>query len=112
MVIQRGEIYWAGTDGDPGSRMPVLVVQAQAFNDSRLPTVLAVPLTSNTKVATMPGNVFLPAPASGLPSDAVANVAVVLTVDKTRLDGPTGRLREAEMSAVDAGLRRVLGLST
>jgi mRNA interferase MazF len=112
MVIQRGGIYWAGGDGGPGSRMPVLVVQAQPYNDSRLPTVLAVPLTSNTKVATMPGSVFLPAPTSGLPSDAVVNVAVVMTVDKAQLDGPTGRLPDAEMSAVSAGLRHVLGLST
>ena len=107
MVIRRGAIYWArGPDG----RTPVLVVQAQAYNDSRLPTVLAVPLTSNTRVATMPGNVFLPAPTSGLPSDAVVNVAALVTLDKAQLDGPIGALPDVEMSAVDAGLRRVLGL--
>ena len=110
MVIKRGAIYWTDA-GDPG-RMPVLIVQAQAFNDSRLPTVLTVPLTSNTRAATMPGNVFLPAPVSGLPSDAVVNIAVVVTVDKARLEGPIGQVPEAEMSAVDVGLRRVLGLST
>jgi mRNA interferase MazF len=110
MVIRRGAIYWADHDGD--GRKPMLVVQAQAFNDSRLPTVLAAALTSNTKVATMPGNVFLPAAASGLPSDAVVNVAVVVTLDKVRLEGPIGQVPDAPMSAVDAGLRRVLGLST
>lgn len=110
MVIRRGAVYWGDLDGD--SRQPVLVVQAQAYNDSRLPTVLAVALTSNTKVATMPGNVFLPAAASGLPSDAVVNVAVMVTLDKARLEGPIGEIADAPMSAVDAGLRRVLGLST
>jgi mRNA interferase MazF len=110
MVIRRGAIYW--TDAGAGGRMPVLVVQAQAYNDSRLPTVLAVPLTSNTKVAAMPGSVFLPAAASGLPSDAVVNVAVVVTLDKAQLEGPVGQVPDAPMSAVDAGLRRVLGLET
>jgi mRNA interferase MazF len=60
----------------------------------------------------MPGNVFLPAAASGLPSDAVVNVAVVVTLDKARLEGPIGQVPDASMVAVDAGLRRVLGLST
>ncbi|HEY7271998.1 MAG TPA: type II toxin-antitoxin system PemK/MazF family toxin [Actinoplanes sp.] len=109
MVIRRGAIYWADVDG---ARRPVLVVQAQAYNDSRLPTVLAAVLTSNTKVASMPGNVFLPAAVSGLPDDAVVNVAVLLTVDKARLDGPIGDVPAAEMSAVEGGLQGVLGLST
>jgi mRNA interferase MazF len=108
VVIRRGAIYWADVDG----RRPVLVVQAQPFNDSRLPTVLAAALTSNTRVATIPGSVFLPSAASGLPDDAVVNVAVVVTIDKARLEGPIGEVPVAEMSAVDAGLSRVLGLST
>jgi mRNA interferase MazF len=109
VVIRRGAIYWAGVDG---GRRPVLVVQAQPYNDSRLPTVLAAVLTSNTKVASMPGNVFLPAVASGLTDDAVVNVAVLVTLDKAGLDGPIGDVPAAEMSAVDRGLRHVLGLST
>ena len=108
MVIRRGSIYWAEVDG----RQPVLVVQAQPYNDSRLPTVLGAVLTADTKVATMPGNVFLPAATSGLPHDAVVNVAVLITLDKARLAGPIGDVPGAEMSTVDAGLRRVLGLST
>ena len=108
MVIRRGAIYWA----DVGGRRPVLVVQAQPYNDSRLPTVLAAVLTSNTRVASMPGSVFLPAAVSGLSDDAVINVAVLVTLDKAGLDGPIGDLPAAEMSAVDDGLRSALGLST
>ena len=108
MVIRRGAIYWADVDG----RRPVLVVQAQPYNDSRLPTAVGAVLTSNTKVATVPGSVFLPAASSGLPSDAVVNVAVLVTLDKARLAGPIGEVPATEMSAVDAGLRHVLGLST
>jgi mRNA interferase MazF len=108
MVIRRGAIYWA----DVGGRRPVLVVQAQPYNDSRLPTVLAAVLTSNTRVASMPGSVFLPAAVSGLTDDAVINVAVLVTLDKAGLDGPIGDVPAAEMSAVDDGLRSALGLST
>jgi mRNA interferase MazF len=109
MVIRRGAIYWADVDG---GRRPVLVVQAQPYNDSRLPTVLAAVLTSNTKVASMPGTVFLPAAISGLPDDAVVNVTVLITLDKARLDGPVGDVPAAQMTAVDGGLRGVLALST
>jgi mRNA interferase MazF len=108
MVIRRGAIYWA----DAGGRRPMLVVQAQPYNDSRLPTVLGAVLTSNTEVATVPGSVFLPAATSGLPDDAVVNVAVLVPLEKARLDGPIGEVPAAEMSTVDAGLRLVLGLST
>jgi mRNA interferase MazF len=106
MVIRRGDIYWAG----PGERRPVLVVQAQAYNDSRLPTVLAAVITSNTRFATMPGSVFLSTAVSGLPADAVVNVTAVVTLDKAGLDGPIGTVPLDEMRAVDAGLRRVLGM--
>ncbi|MCA2218664.1 type II toxin-antitoxin system PemK/MazF family toxin [Jidongwangia harbinensis] len=105
-MIRRGDIYWAGL----GSPRPVLVVQAQPYNDSRLPTVLAAVVTSNTKAAALPGNVFLPAAMSGLPHDAVVNVAALITVDKAVLDGPVGSVPFDEMSAVDDGLRKVLGV--
>jgi mRNA interferase MazF len=105
VVIQRGGIYWADLDG----RRPVLVIQAQPYNDSRLPTVLAAVITSNTRFATMPGSVFLSAAVSGLPEDAVVYVTALVTVGKTDLDGPIGTVPAEEMLAVDAGLRRVLG---
>jgi mRNA interferase MazF len=106
VVIRRGAIYWS----ELGGRHPVVVVQAQPYNDSRLPTVLAVAVTSDTRVATMPGSVFLPASGSGLPRDAVVNVAVLVTLDKATLNGPVGSVPAEQMVAVDAGLRRVLGL--
>ena len=104
--IRRGGVHWAEIDG----RRPVLVVQAQPYNDSRLPTVLAVVLRSDRRFAAVPGNVFLPATVSGLPEDAVADVTAVRAVDRCRLDRPVGQVPAADMVAVDDGLRRVLGL--
>ena len=106
MVIRRGEIYWA----DIGGRRPVIVIQAQPYNDSRLPTVLAAVITSNTRLAGLPGSVFLSAAMSGLPEDAVVNVTEVVTIARGRLDGPIGAAPAEEVSAIDAGLRRVLGI--
>jgi mRNA interferase MazF len=114
LVIRRGSVYWADLGKPRGSRpakrRPVLVIQADPFNASRLNTTLAAVITSNTGLAAMPGNVFLPAAASGLPKDSVVNVTALVTVNKTDLNAETGHLPAALMSNVDRGLRRVLGL--
>lgn len=105
-MIRRGDVFWA----DLGGRRPVVVVQAQPYSDSRLPTVVAAVITSNTRLATLPGSVFLSRAVSGLPEDAVVNVTALVTLNKTELGGPIGAVPAEEMSAVDAGLRRVLGV--
>jgi mRNA interferase MazF len=114
VVIRRGNICWADLGKPRGSRpakrRPVLIVQADPFNVSRLNTTLAAVITSNTGLAAMPGNVFLPAAASGLPKDSVVNVTALVTLDKTDLGEAAGCLPPALMTEVDRGLRRVLGL--
>ena len=114
MVIQRGSICWADLGeprgSTPAKRRPVLVIQADPYNVSRLGTTLAAVITSNTGLAAMPGNVFVPATSSGLPKDSVVNVTALVTLDKTDLDDEIGQLPPVLMSDVDRGLRRVLGL--
>jgi len=113
-VIERGAIYWVDLGEPRGSRpakrRPVLVVQTAAFNASRLNTTIALVITSNTALAAMPGNVFVPATASGLPRDSVVNVTAPVTLNKTDLTGPAGRLPTSLMENVERGLQRVLGL--
>ena len=113
-MTRRGSICWADLGEQRGSkpakRRPVLVIQADPFNTSRLNTTIAAVITSNTGLAAMPGNVFLPATSSGLPKDSVVNVTALVTLDKTVLDEETGHLPPALMSDVDRGMRRVLGL--
>ena len=113
-MIERGRIYWVDLSDPRGSRpakrRPVLVVQADAVNASRLATVVAVVITSNTAVAALPGNVFLPTATSGLPKDSVVNVTAVVTLDKQDLVEPAGQLPGYLLDQVDRGLRRVLGL--
>ena len=113
-MIRRGDIYWVDlgepTRSRPAKRRPVLVVQSKPYNASKLATVVAAVITSNTALAAMPGNVFLPGAAVGLPRDSVVNVTALVTLDKDELDGPAGSVTDELMQSVDKGLRRVLGL--
>ena len=112
--MARGGVYWADlgevTGSRPAKRRPVLVVQSDAYSASALPTVLAVVLTSNTALAAMPGNVFVPATASGLPRDSVVNVTGIVTLDEDDLTEMAGQLPSYLLADVDQGLRRVLDL--
>lgn len=113
-MIQRGAVYWVdlGKPGGsrPGKRRPVLVIQSDQYNASRLATVLVTVLTSNTNLAAMPGNVFLPATATGLRRDSVVNVTGLVTLDKEDLNEFAGQVPLTLMRDVDAGLRRILQL--
>ncbi|MCA1560253.1 MAG: type II toxin-antitoxin system PemK/MazF family toxin [Acidobacteria bacterium] len=95
---------------EPGYSRPVLIVQSDAFNRSRIHTVLAVVLSTNARLVDAPGNVLLPAKNTGLPKDSVANVSQVITVDREFLTKLAGRVRGQLMKDVENGLRLVLGL--
>lgn len=113
-MIKRGDIYWADLGAPAGSRLakrrPVLVISAATYNRSRLATVLAAVITSNTSLATMPGNVFLPAASTGLPRDSVVNVTALVTLNKTDLTDFVGRAPLSLLVEIDRGLRDALDL--
>ncbi len=113
-MIHRGELWWADL-GEPRSsvpalRRPVLVMQAEPYNRSRLRTVMVIALTTNRRLAAMPGNVFVPASTAGLPSDSVVNVTQLATLDRDDLDTRIGALPAWMIAEVERGLRRVLGM--
>jgi mRNA interferase MazF len=114
VVVERGEIWWAelgAPEGsEPGFRRPVLIVQSDAFNRSRLRTGIGVVLTSNLRLVDAPGNVLIPATASGLPRDSIANVSQIITIDRDFLMEPAGRIRGPLLRDLEQGLRLVLGL--
>lgn len=113
MVISQGEVWWADlgepTGSSPGYRRPVIVVQCDALNQSRVSTIICVPLTSNLKWADAPGNVLLPARVTGLPKESVANVSLVVAVDKQQLTECVGKLSRRQLELVLAGIDTVLG---
>lgn len=113
MVISQGDIWWADlpapAGSGPGFRRPVVVVQGDALNRSRLDSVVCVPLTSNLKWASAPGNVELPARLTGLPKDSVANVSQIASVDKDFLTERAGKLSAAKVALILSGIDTVLG---
>ena len=113
MVIAQGHVYWANlpepTGSGPGFRRPVLVVQGDSLNRSRLKTVVCVSLTSNLRWAEAPGNVLLPAKATGLPKDSVANSSQLITLDRALLTHEVGKLSKRQLDLVLSGIDIVLG---
>lgn len=114
MVAKRGEVWWADlpepAGSGPGFRRPVLIIQADEFNRSRVRTVIAAAITSNTRLAAAPGNVSLRRSSSGLSRSSVVNVSQVITLDKMFLTERAGRLPVSKMREVEDGLRLVLAL--
>lgn len=113
--MKRGELWWASlpaaTGSDPGFRRPVLVVQSQAFNESRIATVIVAVVTSNLALAAAPGNVRLARSDSGLTRASVINLSQLITLDRALLASKVRSLSGKAMSQVDEGLRLVLALS-
>lgn len=113
-MIARGDLFWADLGEPKGSRpaklRPVLVVQADPYNASGLATVVVAVVTSNTALAALPGNTFLPAEVTGLPRDSVVNVTALYTLNKTDLLERAGMVAGELLRQVDTGLRQVLRL--
>lgn len=113
MTIAQGDVWWAdlpeARGSGPGFRRPVVVVQGDALNRSRIATVVCVALASNVKWATAPGNVLLSSSATGLPKESVANVSQLVTLDKADLTERIGKLSKAKLELVLSGIDVVLG---
>jgi mRNA interferase MazF len=113
-LISQGEIWWADlpepTGSGPGSRRPtVIVIQGDAFNRSRISTVVCVPVTSNVRLAEAPGNVLLATSSTGLPRESVANVSQIVTLDRSLLSERVGKLMRSELQLILGGIDLVLG---
>jgi mRNA interferase MazF len=111
-VIRQGEIYWIDLgepdSAEPGWRRPFVVVQNDVFNASRLHTVVVCALTSNPRLAAMPGNVLLDEGEAGLPRRSVVNVTQLFTVDRSHLDEKIGTLSPARVRQIVNGIRQLL----
>jgi len=112
-VIAQGEVWWAdlpeSTGSEPGFHRPVVVIQGDAFNRSKIATVVCVALTSNLRMADAPGNVLLAAEATGLGKDSVANVSQIVTLDKSELEKRVGKIPKPRLHAIFFGIDVVMG---
>lgn len=112
--MKRGEVWWASlpppSGSGPGFRRPVVVVQSNPFNQSRIATVIVAIVTSNLALADAPGNVRVGKSESGLAKPSVVNVSQVLTLDRELLRQRVRGLPADTMRQVDEGLRLALGI--
>jgi mRNA interferase MazF len=113
MVVAQGEVWWADlaepSGSEAGYRRPVIVVQCDALNRSKIGTIVCVPLTSNLKWAGAPGNVALAAKATGLPKSSVANVSLVVALDRGQLRKRVGQVSRRQLEGILVGIDVVLG---
>lgn len=112
--LQRGDIWWGDLPdprgSEPGYRRPLLVIQADEFNQSRIQTIIVAAISSNLSLAQLPGNVFVARRASGLRRNSVVNVSQLFSIDRRFLDSRVGKLPARVQAQVDEGLRLVLAL--
>ncbi len=112
--MKRGEVWWAvlpePTASEPGFRRPVLILQSDQFNRSRINTVVAAAITTNMILAAAPGNVSLPKRSANLGRESVVNVSQIITLDKSFLRERIGRLNGPKLREVEEGVRLVLAL--
>ena len=112
--MQRGEIWWATLPSprgsEPGYRRPVVVVQSDPFNQSRIQTIVVAAVSSNMRLAEAPGNVRLTRRQSRLAKESVVNVSQLLTLDRSYLSERVGKVPAGQLRALDDGLRLVLGI--
>ena len=110
----RGEIWWVNLGipygSEPGFRRPVVVIQDDSFNRSKINTVIVASITTNLNLAEAPGNVFLEKGKSGLSKDGVVNISQITTIDKKRLAEKVCVLSQSSMSEIDYGLKLILNI--
>jgi len=114
MVIKRGEIWWAElpdpAGSEPGYRRPLLIVQANEFNKSKINTVIALAITTNVRLAGAPGNVLLSAKQSKLSKESVINISQIITIDKSFLTDRVHAISNKIMRTVEEGMKLALRL--
>ena len=113
MVVAHGDVFWADfgepTGSEPGFIRPVIIVQGNKLNASRLRTVVCVPLTGNLRRADAPGNVVLRAGTANLDRDSVANVSGIIAIDRALLGERIGHLTSDTVDLILTGIDVVLG---
>jgi mRNA interferase MazF len=112
--VQRGEVWWAElpepAGSEPGFGRPVVIIQADPLNRSRVGTVVVAAITSNLRLSAFPGNVYVSPRDTGLDRPSVVNASQLATLDRSRLIRHVGNVASAKMREIDHGLRLVLAL--
>ena len=113
--MTRGELWWADLGipfgSEPGYKRPVLIIQNDFFNRSKLNTTVAIPLTTNLVFAEVPGNILITKNESGLKKDSVITVSQIEVIDKSKLIEKITKIDRSIIEKVENGIMFVLGIS-
>ncbi len=107
--MNRGEIWWVELS-EPGYKRPVVIIQADSFNLSKINTIICVVITSNLKLNEAPGNILLPSKTTGLSKDSVINISQIITIDKSMLVEKIGELTSKQLNKLNESLKIVLDI--
>lgn len=112
--MKRGQIWWASlpapAGSGPGYKRPVVIIQADEFNKSRIHTVVVAVITSNLRLSKAPGNIELEKTKTGLNKKSVINSSQIITIDKQFLKSKAGQLNKSTLQQLNEGIELVLGL--
>jgi len=113
--VRQGEVYWidfgSSAGSAPADRHPCVVVQSDVFNRSAIATTAVCLITSNLGRARAPGNVSLRKGDANLPRPSVVNVSQILTVHKSELVEPIGKLAAPAVGEIRSGLHLLFDLA-
>jgi mRNA interferase MazF len=111
----RGEIWWADfgipSGSEAGFRRPVLIVQDDTFNESRIRTIVVLPLTTNLRLLDAPGNVLIKGKESKLSKDSAILVAQFYALDRQKFIERISKVKVETMKRVESGMMLVLGIN-
>jgi mRNA interferase MazF len=112
--MTRGEIWWVDLGipfgSEPGYKRPVVIIQDDSFNRSKIKTVIVASITTNLELANAPGNIYLESDESGLPKQGVINVSQISTIDKNRLIKKVRLLSYEIISEINFGLKTIFNI--
>jgi mRNA interferase MazF len=112
--MTRGEIWWVDYGipfgSEPGYRRPVIIMQNDFFNDSKIKTTLAVPLSTNLLLADVPGNIFINRKDSKLTKDSVILISQTGVIDKERLIEKVSKINNDIMGKIENSIMFILGI--
>jgi mRNA interferase MazF len=112
--VNRGEVWWAELTepikSEPGYKRPVVIIQNDAFNISKINTIICIIITTNLILSEAPGNILLPSRSTGLLKDSVLNISQIITIDKSMLVEKIGKLTNKQLNKVNESLKIALDI--
>jgi len=111
--VSQGEVRWfdfgAAVGSEPQGARPVVVIQGDELNRSRLRTTLVAALTTRTSFVSLPGAVFVPAGTAGVTRDSVVQLWALNTVNKWALGPAQGVVPSSIWKSIEKEMAQMMG---